>query len=155
MKNYLKLFAAVSICLACGFVGSLFTSTSIDSWYQFLNKPAIAPPNWVFAPVWTLLYILMGIALFLVWISDSPIKKKAVILFLIQLILNAAWSFIFFGIHSIGIALADIVILWAFILLTMIFFFRTAAPAGWLLVPYILWVSFAAVLNFEFFRLNP
>lgn len=156
MGNALKLAASLVLCLAAGFLGSLATRPSIPAWYEGLAKPAFNPPNWLFGPVWTLLYILMGIALFFVWRLglDTRGVKTAVILFLVQLALNVLWSYVFFGGHRLGGALVVIVVLWAFILLTMLRFFPLYRAAGWLLVPYLLWVSFASVLNFSVWRLN-
>ncbi len=156
MSNALKLIVSLVLCLAAGFLGSLATRPSIPGWYAALDKPSFNPPNGIFAPVWTGLYILMGIALFLVWRLglDTRGVKTAVILFLIQLALNALWSWVFFGWHQLGGAFAVIVVLWVSILLTMLRFFPLLRAAGWLLVPYILWVSFASVLTFSVWRLN-
>jgi len=149
-SNILKLIAAVLFCQAAGFLGSLATTPSIGGWYKSLAKPSFNPPNWVFGPVWTTLYLLRGIALFLVWRLGLKTEgvQAALILFLIQLALNTLWSILFFGLHQPLPALIEIIVLWAFILWTMIKFFGLSRPAGWLLVPYLLWVSFASVLNF-------
>lgn len=156
MKNGLKLLISLALPLMVGFSGSLWTMTGPGTWFEQVRKPEWNPPGWLFAPVWTTLYILMGIALFLVWKSSSSMgrKKTAMILWGIQLLLNFAWSFIFFNQHLIGLALADIIVLWFFILLTIFAFARISKPAAWLLVPYICWVSFATLLNYTIWVLN-
>jgi benzodiazapine receptor len=148
-SNILRLIAAVLFCQAAGFLGSLATTPSIAGWYKGLAKPSFNPPDGVFGPVWTTLYLLMGIALFLVWRLGLKTEgvQAAVIVFLIQLALNTLWSLLFFGLHQPFLAFVEIIVLWAFILWTMLKFFGLSRPAGWLLVPYLLWVSFAAVLN--------
>jgi len=155
-SNIIKLVVAVLLCQAAGILGSLATVPAIPGWYQGLAKPAFTPPNWLFGPAWIMLYLLMGIALFLVWRQGlgRPGVKTAVTLFFIQLVLNALWSWLFFGWHQVGLAFAEIVLLWVFILLTMIRFLRLSRAAGWLLVPYLLWVTFASALNFSLWRLN-
>jgi benzodiazapine receptor len=152
----LKLVLSIAVCELAGFIGSFFTIPSIPGWYATLARPELAPPNWVFGPVWTTLFALMGIAAFLIWkkgISHKPVRS-ALWVFLIQLVLNACWTIIFFGLHSPGIAFAEIVILWVAILGTIILFARISRAAAWLLLPYILWVSFAAYLNFSIWTLN-
>lgn len=147
--NFSKAIFSVALCLAAGLVGSLFTATSIPEWYQFLNKPSFSPPNWIFGPVWTTLYVLMGISLYLVWE-----KKKVPSVFWIQLILNALWSIIFFGMRNPTLAFIEIVVLWIAIFLTIKSFYRISKLASYLLIPYILWVSFASVLNLSIAILN-
>ncbi|MEO0165173.1 MAG: TspO/MBR family protein [candidate division WOR-3 bacterium] len=135
--------------LGAGFIGSLATRQSVSTWYATINKPPISPPSWLFGPVWTVLFILMGIAFYLVWnkgLSLTPVKT-AIIIFLIQLVLNVVWSFLFFGLRSPLYAFIEIIILWIAILLTIIYFFKVSYVAGYLLIPYILWVSFASILN--------
>ncbi len=155
-NNALKLAASIGVCLLAGAIGGLFTSSSIPTWYAALNKPAFNPPNWIFGPVWTLLYVLMGVSLFLVWQKGLKNKKAktAVTIFGIQLALNVLWSILFFGLKSPILGLIEIIILWAFILLSIIKFSKISKTAAWLLLPYILWVSFAAVLNLAIFLLN-
>ena len=155
-SNILKLVVAVLLCQAAGILGSLATVPAIPGWYQGLAKPSFTPPNWLFGPAWITLYLLMGIALFLVWRQglDRPGVKAALALFFIQLGLNALWSWLFFGWHQLGLAFAEIVLLWVAILLVMIKFFALSRASGWLLVPYLLWVTFASVLNFSLWRLN-
>jgi len=152
----MKLFISILIPLLVGAVAGLFTSSGVNGWYALANKPWFNPPNWIFAPVWTLLYILMGIAFFLVWkaSADKNVKQTAMILFSIQLVINFFWSFIFFKLQQPGWAFAEIIFMWVMILLTIIWFGKVSATAAWLLVPYICWVSFASVLNYSIWKLN-
>jgi benzodiazapine receptor len=147
---------SIFICEAVGFLGSVFTSPAIPDWYANLKKPSFSPPNWLFAPVWFFLYALIGMAVSLVWTAGIEKKnvKIALALFISQLILNLFWSFIFFTKQSPFCALIEIIILWILILLTIISFLKISKPAGWLLFPYLAWVSFAAFLNFSIVRLN-
>ena len=156
MNIAVKLIISIAIPLAVGTSAGFFTATAVDNWYQTINKPSWNPPNWVFAPVWTMLYVMMGIALFLVWKSDASdiLKKTAFTLFAAQLILNFFWSFIFFNQHQPGWALVEIIFMWIFILLTIFTFAQVSKTAGWLLVPYISWVSFATILNYTIWQLN-
>ena len=154
INNFFKLVIAVVVLELAGVTGSFFTISEIPTWYSTLTKPALNPPAWIFGPVWVTLYALMGISLWLVWKSNSGEKKRAIWLFVVQLALNAIWSPIFFGAHSIGNALVVIVLLWAAIVLTILIFKKISKPAAWLLVPYILWVSFAGYLNFSIWMLN-
>lgn len=156
MKKIAKLLASLLLCLGAGFFGSIFTTPSIPTWYATLNKPSFNPPNWLFAPAWTTLFIFMGIALFLVWLKGFKEKKVkvAIIFFLIQLILNVAWSFCFFYWKMPLGAFVDIIILWLFILLTLIRFWKINKAAGVLFIPYLLWVSFASLLNYSVWKLN-
>jgi translocator protein len=152
----MKLFISVGITLLVGGLGGFFTSSAVKGWYALANKPSFNPPNWIFAPVWTLLYLLMGIALYLVWKSDTAqgLKQMAIGLFAIQLVLNFFWSIIFFYAHQPGWAFVEIIVLWTMILLTILWFGKISPTAAWLLVPYISWVSFASVLNFSIWKLN-
>lgn len=154
LNNTLKLIVAIVVSELAGIAGSFFTVSAIPTWYATLNKPVLNPPAWLFGPVWIMLYALMGISLWLIWKSNSKEKKKAIWLFAIQLLLNAIWSPVFFGAHSIGSALAIIVLLWAAIVLTINIFRKVSRTAGWLLVPYIVWVSFALYLNLAYWLLN-
>lgn len=151
--RWIGLVLWVALCLAVGGIGSLATTPEIGGWYRTLEKPAWNPPDWVFGPVWTTLYVLMGIA---AWIISQPggFRNARLMLFLVQLALNLLWSFVFFAWHEPGWAFAEIVLLWLLILATMIAFFRRHKLAGWLLVPYLLWVSYASTLNFMLWRLN-
>lgn len=152
MKVKLLIFS-IALPLVAGFIGSYFTIPSIGTWYSSLNKPVFNPPSFVFAPVWTLLYILMGISLYLV-LSSKKIKDFALKLFIIQLLLNVSWSLVFFGLHNLPLSLLNIVLLWLSILWTIKEFLKISKNAGYLLYPYILWVSFASILNFSIFLLN-
>lgn len=155
-RDILKLLAAVAICECAGVIGSVATVSAIPDWYMTLAKPALNPPSAVFGPVWITLYALMGIAAFLVW--KKGITKKAVrtalFVFGIQLVFNALWSIAFFGLMHPGLALLDIVFLWLAIARTIMLFYPTSKPAAYLLLPYILWVSFAAYLNYAIWVLN-
>ncbi len=159
MKKIIKLIFSVAVCFLASGVGAIFTSSSIDSWYSRINKPSFNPPNWVFAPVWTILFALMGIALFLVW-SATPeqnkisVRKNALFIFFIQLILNVFWSVVFFGLRSPFLALGIILILWILILFTITSFLKINKIAAILLIPYLLWVGFAAILNFLIWKIN-
>ena len=162
INNTFKLIIAIVVSELAGIIGSIFTTPSIVSWYAGLVKPALNPPAWVFGPVWTTLYALMGIAAFLIWssyakASEGQAKRQIKIalgVFGIQLFLNAIWSIIFFGLHSPGWALVDIVFLWLAIVWTMVVFYKISRPAAYLLVPYLLWVSFASYLNYSIWMLN-
>jgi tryptophan-rich sensory protein len=134
-----------------GVIGSVFTIPSIATWYEQIQKPDIRPPNWVFGPVWITLYALMGISLY--WIIDKKIRTP-VILFSIQLVLNAIWSIIFFGLQNPFYALIEIMILWVMILLTVISFYKVSRKAGLILLPYIIWVTIAMILNYYIWILN-
>ena len=156
MRNTGKLVISILIPLVIGSLSGFFTVTGVGSWYQTINRPSWNPPSWVFGPVWTLLYILMGIALYLVWKSESSprMKQTAILLFSLQLLLNFCWSFIFFSLHEIGWALVEMIGLWMMILLTILVFARIHKTAAWLLVPYISWVSFATLLTYTIWQLN-
>jgi translocator protein len=151
------LIGAVVICLLAGVIGSVFTTPNIATWYTSLNKPWFTPPSWVFGPVWTTLYILMGISLFLV-LREGWERKDVQIgtaVFAVQLVLNMLWSYLFFGLQSPVYGLAGIAALWISILVTIIWFFRISRPAAILLIPYIIWVSIASALNYGVYVLNP
>jgi len=156
MKKTVGIVIAVVICELAGFIGSIFTMPSIPGWYAGLAKPSFSPPNAIFGPVWITLYALMGIAAWLVY--DKGLKgvnvKRALSIFVAQLIVNVLWSIMFFGAHHILGAFVIIVALWILIAATIQLFWRISKPAAALLVPYILWVSFAAVLNASFYVLN-
>ena len=155
LNDILKLVVSIILCQLAGLLGSLFTTPAIPTWYQTLNKPFFTPPNWIFSPVWTSLFILMGISLFFVWRrTDHPKFKIAFIFFFVQLILNVLWPVAFFGLKSPLLGLIDIVLLWIAILLTIQNFLKVSKMAGFLLLPYLLWVGFAALLNFSLWILN-
>ncbi len=191
--NLLKFFTSIIICELAGVIGSFFTISQINGWYKNLNKPSFNPPNWIFGPVWTTIFVLMGISLYLVWskkwhpknkisrekakttnltskskisavraistarqkFSSGPWQKlNIVLIFTVQLVLNILWSIIFFGIHSTGLAFFELLMLWFAIIFTMANFYRVSKIAALLLLPYILWVSFAAILNLAIFLIN-
>lgn len=154
MPSYLKLILSITVCLAVGGISGFVTANEIPGWYVNISKPSFNPPNWIFGPVWTALYIMMGIAFFLVWKSNVPVKEKAYLLFGLQLILNFFWSILFFSMHALGVALIEIILMWVCILLTIVSFYPISKPAAYLLIPYLLWVSFASVLNFSIWKLN-
>ena len=147
------LYAFLILTLAVGAAGSLFTQPSIPTWYAGLNKPAIAPPNWVFAPVWTTLYILMAFAAWRVW-KKTGLRSVEMAAFAVQLALNFFWSVLFFGLHRIGAALIEIAVLDLAILATLVLFFRRDRPAGLLFAPYLAWTLFATLLTQTFGQLN-
>ena len=148
--------SSVGVCFLAAGIGSLFTTSAIDTWYTTLQKPFFSPPNWIFGPVWTLLYLLMGISLYMVWVAktEGRLRRQGITFFLIQLVLNAFWSMLFFGLKSPEAAFIEIIILWFAILLTIKYFLQISKPAGRLLLPYIVWVSFAIVLNLSIAILN-
>jgi benzodiazapine receptor len=154
--DIIRLAISIGVCLAAGFIGSIFTTASIPTWYTTLEKPSFNPPNWLFGPVWTILFILMGISAFLVWRVglSEPNVRIALIIFIIQLIFNVFWSVAFFGLRSPIAGLIIIIILWIAILLTILSFAKVSISAGILLIPYILWVSFASILNATIYVLN-
>ena len=155
MKKYLKLPVALILPLSAGFAGSLFTRSSVDTWYRQIIRPAFNPPDWIFAPVWTVLYIMMGISFFIIW-NRKPEKriKSALYIFMAQLFFNFLWSVLFFGLQNPLAGLIEIILLQALIAVTILKFFRISHAAAYLLFPYILWVTFAAVLNFSIVILN-
>ena len=155
MNKILKLFLAILICEFIGILGSVFTIPAIATWYQALNKPQFSPPNYIFGPVWTTLYALMGISIYL--ILEKKLKKekdKIIALFSLQLFLNFLWSVIFFSFHLPLLAFLEILFLWANILFLIIIFWKYSKPASVLLIPYLLWVSFATILNASIVILN-
>lgn len=156
MKNILKLIISIAICELAGVTGSIFTVSAIPTWYASLDKPSFSPPNWVFGPVWTILYLLMGISLYLVW--EKGLRewesRSAVRIFTLQLSLNVLWSILFFGLKAPGYAFIAIIALWLAIALMILKFRRISKRAAYMLLPYILWVSFAALLNYAVWQLN-
>ena len=153
----IKLVISLAICFGVSGLGAVsVTGDSISNWYSQLQKPNITPPDWVFGPVWTILYLLMGISVFLVWNKglDYPKVKQSLVFFLIQLALNAIWTPLFFGFHLILPAFIDIIILWFAILVTMLAFKRISLHASILLIPYLIWVGYASILNGSIWYLN-
>ena len=154
--DIVKLVISILIPLIVGFTSALATLGSISTFFDVLNKPAWTPPAWAFGPIWTILYILMGIALFLVWRKGFERRdvKIAIGVFALQLILNFFWTIIFFGLRSLSGGLIEIVFLWIAILVNIILFYRISKAAGVLLIPYIVWVTIASYLNYTVFILN-
>lgn len=151
----MKLFLSILIPLVVGFTSGFFTASGVNEWYTTLNRPSFNPPNWLFGPVWTTLYILMGISLYLIWKQPASSERNAALLiFAVQLVLNFFWSIIFFYWHQIGFALIEIVLLWAFIVLMIYRFYHINSTAALLNIPYLLWVSFATVLTAAYWNLN-
>lgn len=156
LRYAFKLIISIVACQCAGLIGSAFTTPAIPTWYAALEKPSFTPPNWLFAPAWITLYILMGISASIVWrrgLDDTRIRT-ALITFLIQLVFNVLWSVVFFGLESPLYGVIVIVILWIAIMLTIVKFFRISTLSGILLLPYIGWVTFAATLNISVFILN-
>ena len=151
-----SLAVSITICFSAAWLGSRMTTPSIPGWYAALRKPTWSPPNWLFAPVWSFLYLSMAVAVWLVW-QKSAIAgtRPALLLFAIQLALNVAWSGFFFALHRPGAAFAEVVLLWISILATACLFWPVSRAASWLMAPYLLWVSFAAALNYCVWKLNP
>jgi len=151
-RELLGLAVSLALCFGAAWLGSQFTP---GEWYGRLVKPPWTPPNWLFAPVWSVLYAMMAVAAWLVW-KQQGFKKACVplVVFALQLVLNATWSWLFFGLHRPDLAFADIVLLWAAILATLVLFSRRNTAAGALIAPYLAWVTFAAALNFALWRLN-
>lgn len=156
MKVTVKLICSVFVCLLTGFLGSFLTMDSVSTWYADLSKPSFTPPDWAFGVVWPILYVMMGISAFLIWNKGIGSKQARVALglFILQLILNSLWTPIFFGLNMMALALVEIVLLWVAILITIFAFWRISKTAAYLLIPYILWVSFAIVLNAALWYLN-
>lgn len=152
-----QFFVAIAVCLLAGLIGSVFTAPALSPWYAALAKPALTPPAWLFGPVWTVLFVLMGIALYIVWSKGWGQKnvQVAMTIFAVQLVLNVLWSYLFFGLQAPFFGLIEIVILWVAILMTIGTFRRVSIPAAVLLVPYFLWVTFAAYLTYGIYTLNP
>ncbi len=151
-----RLIISIIIPLLIGAISGFFTSEAVNSWYLTVQKPSFNPPNWIFAPVWTTLYILMGIAFYLIWKSEenTKVKRQAMLFYGIQLGLNFLWSILFFYLQQPGWALVEILFMWGMILLTILWFRKISPTAAWLLVPYICWVSFAIILNYSIWKLN-
>ena len=151
----LKFLISILLPLSLGAIAGMFTSQSVPEWYSTLNRPSFNPPNWIFGPVWTTLYILMGISFFLIWKQEvSKERNRAVLIFLLQLLLNFAWSFIFFYFNMIGLALVEIILLWISIVLMLVVFFKIKPLTSYINIPYLLWVTFATVLNASYYILN-
>lgn len=151
-----KLVVSILLCEGAGILGIPFTLAGMHGWYQALQKPALNPPGWIFGPVWTVLFFLMGIALYLVWNRTQLQKQetRAMTWFFVQLALNILWTFFFFFLRAPALAFFEIILLWLAIAVTIYHFWRVSVVAGLLLIPYLAWVSFATYLNFMLWRLN-
>lgn len=164
IKNPKLLLFSIVFSFLPGFFGSIFTSRSIPTWYAYLNKPSFNPPNFIFGPVWTTLYVLIGISFYFVLLKRSDKKNvkgkdktlfdKAIKIFVIQLFLNGLWSILFFGFQDVLLALIEIAVLWIVIILNIYFFYKIEKKSAYLLIPYLLWVSFASFLNYNILILN-
>lgn len=150
----MELIICVAACAAAGWLGSMWTIPNLHPWYSSLAKPSWTPPEWLFGPVWSALYLIMAVAAWLVW-KRVGMASAQMVLFSLQLLLNALWSGIFFRLRLVGPAFFEISLLWISILTTCISFHRIAPLASWLLVPYLIWVTYASGLNFSIWRLNP
>ena len=157
IKDILKLIIAIAICQVIGNIGTIFTISAISTWYVTLQKPSFTPPNWLFGPVWTTLFTLMGISLYLVWNKGLENKnvKSSVFIFFLQLVLNVFWSFLFFGLKFPFYAFIEIIILWITIAVTIFKFYNVSKKAGLIIIPYLVWVSVALALNYYVWILNP
>lgn len=155
ISQIFKLLLSIALPLSSGAIAGLFTAQAVPEWYETLNRPSFNPPNWLFGPVWTTLYILMGISLFLIWKQRATRERnKALLIFGLQMALNFGWSFIFFYFNRIGLALVEIVFLWISILMMCVLFYKIKPLAAWINIPYLIWVTFATVLNAAYFLLN-
>jgi translocator protein len=154
-SNIFPIILCIALPLVVGGISGLATSGNINTWYATLNKPVFNPPNWIFGPVWTALYVLMGISLFMIWKSPAGDSRNfALAIFGIQLVLNFAWTFIFFYFKQTGWAFFEIILVWLSVLAMIIIFYRISKPAALMQIPYLLWVSFATILNGSIWNLN-
>jgi translocator protein len=155
IANIWKLIISIILPLSVGAVAGMFTSMAIPEWYAGLRQPSFNPPNWIFGPVWTTLYIVMGFSFFLIWKMEATKERnRAILIFLVHLLLNFGWSFFFFYFKVIGIALIEIIMLWSTIVIMLISFYRLKPLAAYMNIPYLLWVTFATALNAAYFFLN-
>ena len=151
----IKLLVSLLFTLGVGTFSGIYTASAIPNWYASLNRPSFNPPNWVFGPVWTLLYILLGITFFQIWnLEPSPNRNLALAVFIVQLLFNFCWSFIFFYFRMIGLALVDITVLWCSILIMLLLIYKIKPLAAYLNIPYLIWVTFALALNLAYYLLN-
>ncbi len=156
MSNFFGYIIAILISQSAGIIGSVFTAKSVKTWYLTLQKPFFNPPGWIFGPVWIFLYTLMGISSYMIW-QDRAINnlvKPALIIFGVHLVLNALWSILFFGLKNPGLAFIEIIVLLIFIVIIIFLFYKINPRAAYLLIPYLVWVSFASILNFSIWKLN-
>ena len=150
-----KLLISIILPLSTGAIAGIFTARAIPEWYATLNQPSFNPPNWIFGPVWTTLYIILGISFFLIWkLESGKERNQAIVIFLVQLLLNFGWSFCFFYFKMIGLALSEILLLWSTIFLMLTRFYKLKPLAAYLNIPYLLWVTYATLLNAAYFYLN-
>lgn len=150
-----KLLASLALPLVLGIIAGLFTAEAVPEWYETLNRPPFNPPNWLFGPVWTALYILLGISLFLIWKQSASKKRNlAIFVFLLQQALNFGWSFCFFYFNMIGLALIEIILLWISIIIMLALFYKIKPMAAYINIPYLIWVTFATILNASYYLLN-
>lgn len=155
IKSIVSLILCIALCQAVGGLGAIFTTPEIAGWYATIQKPSFNPPNWIFAPVWTTLFVLMGVSLWLTFKSENSSARKAALLaFAIQLVLNSAWSFLFFKMHSLLAGLIEIFFLWLAILFWIVKTYPVSKAGALISIPYLLWVSFASFLNFWIWKLN-
>lgn len=154
MRKVVSLVVCMVVCYGAAAVGGLATGGSVSGWFQTLKRPSFQPPDWLFGPVWTLLYGLMAVSAWLVYVKTGRVRSTPMTLFVVQLVLNVAWSIIFFGLHRPGLAVFDIVALWVAIIATIVAFWRISMTAGVLMLPYLAWVTFASVLNVSLWHLN-
>lgn len=155
ISHTIKLIISILLPLSVGAAAGMFTSQAVPTWYASLNRPSFSPPNWVFGPVWTSLYILLGISFFLIWKEEASKERDlAIKVFSIQMLLNFAWSFLFFYFNLIGAALIEIILLWTSIAAMIYLFYKIKPLAAYLNIPYLLWVSFATILNAGYYLLN-
>lgn len=157
MNKYIKIVITVAMCLTVGYLSSIVTQESIETWYPTIKKPSFNPPNWIFAPVWTMLFVLMGIAAGLVWDKydeNKELVKKGMLFFGIQLFFNALWSYLFFGLHNLLLASIEIILLLLLIFETYLIFKKLDKKISFLLIPYMLWVGFATILTITIYILN-
>lgn len=151
----IKLLVSLLLTLGVGTFSGIYTASAIPDWYASLNRPSFNPPNWVFGPVWTVLYILLGITFFQIWnLVPSQERNLAITVFLIQLLFNFCWSFIFFYFRMIGLALIDIIVLWCSIIIMLLLIYKIKPLAAYLNIPYLIWVTFALALNLAYYLLN-
>jgi tryptophan-rich sensory protein len=156
MADWKKGGISFGLVILAALIGGLVTSSSVTTWFNTLVRPSWAPPNWIIGPIWNVLFVLMAIAFYIIWTQpDGPLKKRAMNLYLIQLGLNVVWSCSFFGLQSLLTGAIAIIVLWVFILLTIVSFRKVNRTAAWLMLPYIIWVTIAASVNFGFLALNP
>jgi translocator protein len=154
-ESWVSLLPFVVVCFVAAGIGSLATRSSVKSWYRELRRPDWTPPDWVFGPVWTALYVMMAISAWLVWRETSAATaRSALVLFGIQLVLNVLWSVVFFGLKWVGAAFGEVLLLWMMLIATAVSFYPLSLLAAWLLIPYIAWVGFASYLNFRIWQMN-